>query len=342
MEGGGAADLGCSKLALGLFVGRDRFDRPATFFSSFQGVIALATVAAAPSKGDVKDLSLAEAGRKRVDWAERDMPVLRAIRERFAKEKPLAGMRMSACLHVTAETANLAKTLKAGGADLLLCASNPLSTQDDVAATLVKNDGIPVYAIKGEDEHSYYRHIAAALQHAPHVTMDDGADLVSAMIFIALDRLDDVHTEVRQWAATLERRQAEGAGRQRRRQHGRDDDRRDPAAGDGERRRAQAAGHRRQRRADQALLRQPLRHGPEHDRRRDPRDRPLAGRPQRRGLRLRLVRQRRGAAGPRHGRARRRHRGQSDSRPRGRDGRLPGQDDRRGRNHGRPFHHGHR
>ncbi len=163
----------------------------------------MATVAAAPSKGDVKDLALAEAGRKRVDWAERDMPVLRAIRERFAKEKPLAGMRMSACLHVTAETANLAKTLKAGGADLLLCASNPLSTQDDVAATLVKHDGIPVYAIKGEDENSYYRHIAAVLQHLPHVTMDDGADLVSAMIFIALGRLDDVHAEVRQWAATL-------------------------------------------------------------------------------------------------------------------------------------------
>ena len=144
-----------------------------------------------------------QAGRKRVEWAERDMPVSRAIRERFAREKPLAGMRMSACLHITAETANLARTLKAGGADLLLCASNPLSTQDDVAASLVKDFGIPVYAIKGEDEHSYYRHIAAALQHRPNVTMDDGADLVSAMIFIALDRLDDVHDEVRQWAATL-------------------------------------------------------------------------------------------------------------------------------------------
>src|SRR5436190_12763066 len=131
------------------------------------------------------------------------MPVLRAIRQRFEKEQPLAGMRMSACLHITAETANLARTLKAGGADLVLCASNPLSTQDDVAASLVKDFGIAVYAIKGEDEHSYYRHIAAALQHRPHVTMDDGADLVSAMIFIALDRLDDVHNEVRKWAATL-------------------------------------------------------------------------------------------------------------------------------------------
>src|SRR5262249_47157129 len=131
------------------------------------------------------------------------MPVLRAIRQRFAKEKPLAGIRMSACLHITSETANLARTLLAGGADLVLCASNPLSTQDDVAACLVKDFGIAVYAIKGEDEHSYYRHIAAALQHRPHVTMDDGADLVSAMFFIALDRLDDVHPEVRQWAAAL-------------------------------------------------------------------------------------------------------------------------------------------
>jgi adenosylhomocysteinase len=161
----------------------------------------LATATAA--KGDVKDFGLAAGGKKRIEWAERDMPVLRAIRERFAKEQPLKGMRMSACLHVTAETANLARTLKAGGADLVLVASNPLSTQDDVAASLVQDYGIATYAIKGEDEHSYYRHIAAALQHLPHVTMDDGADLVSAMIFIALDRLDDVHSEVRSWASTL-------------------------------------------------------------------------------------------------------------------------------------------
>ena len=152
---------------------------------------------------DVKDLGLAELGRQRIVWAERDMPVLRAIRERFETEKPLAGLRMSACLHVTAETANLARTLVAGGADLVLVASNPLSTQDDVAASLVQDYGIAVFAIKGEDETSYYRHIAAALQHRPHVTMDDGADLVSAMIFIALNRLDDVHNEVRSWATTL-------------------------------------------------------------------------------------------------------------------------------------------
>ena len=153
--------------------------------------------------GDVKDLALAGVGYQRILWAERDMPVLRAIKERFEVEKPLAGLRMSACLHVTAETANLARTLQAGGADLVLVASNPLSTQDDVAASLVNDFNIPVYAIKGEDESSYYRHIAAALKHQPHVTMDDGADLVSAMIFIALNRLNDVHEEVRGWASGL-------------------------------------------------------------------------------------------------------------------------------------------
>ena len=153
--------------------------------------------------GDVKDLSLAGGGRQRIEWAERDMPVLRAIRERFTAEKPLKGLRMSACLHVTSETANLARTLVAGGADLVLVASNPLSTQDDVAASLVQDYKIPVYAIKGEDEHSYYRHIAAALKHRPNVTMDDGADLVSAMVFLGLGRLDDLHAEVREWAKGL-------------------------------------------------------------------------------------------------------------------------------------------
>jgi len=153
--------------------------------------------------GDVKDLSLAKVGHERILWAERDMPVLRAIRERFDLEKPLAGMKMSACLHVTAETANLARTLVAGGADLVLVASNPLSTQDDIAASLVQDFQIPVYAIKGEDEASYYRHITAALKHRPNVTMDDGADLVSSMIFIALNRMDDIHPELRAWAETL-------------------------------------------------------------------------------------------------------------------------------------------
>ena len=158
---------------------------------------------ASTGTGDVKDLSLAKVGHERILWAERDMPVLRAIRERFDLEKPLAGMKMSACLHVTAETANLARTLVAGGADLVLVASNPLSTQDDIAASLVQDFQIPVHAIKGEDEASYYRHITAALKHRPNVTMDDGADLVSSMIFIALNRMDDIHPELRAWAETL-------------------------------------------------------------------------------------------------------------------------------------------
>ncbi len=130
---------------------------------------------------DVKDLALAEEGKKRIEWADHDMPVLRAIRARFEKEKPLAGKRMAACLHITAETANLARTLKAGGADLVLCASNPLSTQDDVAAALVKEYDIPVFAIKGEDHDTYYKHIHACLQHDPVITMDDGADLISTL-----------------------------------------------------------------------------------------------------------------------------------------------------------------
>src|SRR5215470_16319896 len=152
---------------------------------------------------DIKDARLAEAGKKRILWADGDMPVLARIRERFAKEKPLTGVRMSACLHVTAETANLARALQAGGADLVLIASNPLSTQDDVAASLVKDFGISVFAIRGENNDTYYKHIVAALEHEPNVTMDDGADLVSAMIFVALERLDDVHPQVRAWAQKL-------------------------------------------------------------------------------------------------------------------------------------------
>jgi adenosylhomocysteinase len=131
---------------------------------------------------DIKDITLAEQGRKRIDWAEKEMPVLRLLRERFGRERPLSGLRLSACLHVTAETANLARTLAAGGADVVLCASNPLSTQDDVAAALVAYEEIPVYAIKGEDNQTYYAHLGAALDHSPHITMDDGADLVSAIL----------------------------------------------------------------------------------------------------------------------------------------------------------------
>jgi adenosylhomocysteinase len=130
---------------------------------------------------DIKDSKLAEGGRRRIDWAEREMPVLRLIRERFTKERPLKGVRMSACLHVTTETANLAQTLHLGGADLVITASNPLSTQDDVAAALVNIYEVPTFAIKGEDNVTYYKHIQAALDHAPNITMDDGADLVSTL-----------------------------------------------------------------------------------------------------------------------------------------------------------------
>jgi adenosylhomocysteinase len=130
---------------------------------------------------DVKEMNLAEGGRRRIDWAEHEMPVLRLIRERFAKERPLKGMRIAACLHVTTETANLMSTLHDGGAEVVLTASNPLSTQDDVAAALVSHYEIPVFAIKGEDNVTYYKHINAALDHRPHMTMDDGADLVSTL-----------------------------------------------------------------------------------------------------------------------------------------------------------------
>jgi adenosylhomocysteinase len=141
---------------------------------------------------DIKNPRLAEGGRYRIDWAELEMPVLRLIRERFAKEQPLKGIRVSACLHVTAETANLMHTLQLGGADVVLCASNPLSTQDDVAAALVNYHEIPTYAIKGEDNTTYYAHIKAALDHQPHLTMDDGADLVSTIHKERTDLLDTI------------------------------------------------------------------------------------------------------------------------------------------------------
>jgi adenosylhomocysteinase len=130
---------------------------------------------------EVKDINLAEKGKKRIVWADNDMPVLQAVRKKFEKEKPLAGLKMSACLHVTAETANLVRTLKAGGAEVLLCASNPLSTQDDVAASLVQDFDIPTFAIKGEDRETFFRHLNMAIKHNPVITMDDGADLVSTI-----------------------------------------------------------------------------------------------------------------------------------------------------------------
>jgi adenosylhomocysteinase len=144
------------------------------------------------TQGDVRNIALAPRGKDRIEWAAKDMPVLRLIRERFEKDQPLKGVRMSGCLHITTETANLAITLKAGGADLVLCASNPLSTQDDVAAALVGEYGIPTFAIKGEDEATYYRHIHAALDHKPNMTMDDGCDLVSTLHTTRTELLPDI------------------------------------------------------------------------------------------------------------------------------------------------------
>ena len=141
---------------------------------------------------DVKDLRLAEAGVRRMEWAAREMPVIRSIRERFAKDRPLRGVRLSACLHVTTETANLMLALRDGGAELALCASNPLSTQDDVAAALVAEYGIATYAIKGEDNDTYYKHIHQVLDQAPQLTMDDGADVVATIHRDRRDLIDGV------------------------------------------------------------------------------------------------------------------------------------------------------
>jgi adenosylhomocysteinase len=141
---------------------------------------------------DVKDLALAAEGKRRIEWADRQMPVLAEIRERFDSEQPLAGYRVSACLHVTTETANLMRTLKAGGADVVLCASNPLSTQDDVAAALVDEYDISCFAIKGEDNDTYYAHIEAAVDHKPHLTMDDGADVISVLHSARREQLGDI------------------------------------------------------------------------------------------------------------------------------------------------------
>ena len=141
---------------------------------------------------DVKDLALAQEGLRRIMWADRQMPVLQAIRERFEREQPLAGYRIAACLHVTSETANLMRTLKAGGADVVLCASNPLSTQDDVAAALVDEFDISVFAIKGEDNETYYSHIEAAVDHKPQLTMDDGADVIGVLHSARREQLGDI------------------------------------------------------------------------------------------------------------------------------------------------------
>ena len=147
---------------------------------------------ATTKRHDVKDLALAPEGVRRIMWADRQMPVLQAIRERFEREQPLAGYRIAACLHVTSETANLMRTLKAGGADVVLCASNPLSTQDDVAAALVDEFDIAVFAIKGEDNDTYYSHIEAAVDHKPQLTMDDGADVIGVLHSARREQLGDI------------------------------------------------------------------------------------------------------------------------------------------------------
>ncbi len=156
-----------------------------------------------PVPHDVKDLALAPDGLNRILWADRHMPVLRTIRQRFERERPLEGERIAACLHVTTETANLVRTLAAGGAEVRLCASNPLSTQDDVAAALVSEFGIPVFAVKGEDTETYYRHLRSCLEMEPTLTVDDGADLVSSLVFVALGHLDSVAGPVRDLAEGL-------------------------------------------------------------------------------------------------------------------------------------------
>src|ERR1700680_250364 len=143
-------------------------------------------------QSDIKGIEFADLGKKRIEWANQSMKVLQIIRKEFIKNQPLKGIRISACLHVTAETANLAIALRDGGADVVLCASNPLSTQDDVAASLVRDHGIPVFAIKGEDNETYYSHILAAIDHRPHITMDDGADLVTILHTKRQDALADV------------------------------------------------------------------------------------------------------------------------------------------------------
>ncbi|HET9132718.1 MAG TPA: adenosylhomocysteinase [Gemmatimonadales bacterium] len=151
----------------------------------------------------IRDLALADEGKRRTEWAERSMPVLRLIRERFAKERPLAGRKLSCCLHVTTETANLMITLRAAGAEIALCASNPLSTQDDVAAHLVRDHGVHVYAIKGEDHETYYTHLAQALAFGPDLTQDDGADLVGSLVLLSLGRLDDLAPPIRAMVEAL-------------------------------------------------------------------------------------------------------------------------------------------
>ena len=259
---------------------------------------------ATTQRHDVKDLALAAEGVRRIEWADRQMPVLAAIRERFEREKPLEGYRVSACLHVTTETANLMRTLKAGGADVVLCASNPLSTQDDVAAALVDEYGIGTFAIKGEDNDTYYSHLEAAIDHRPHITMDDGADVIGILHSARREQLGDVIAgteETTTGVIRLRALEADGklgfpvvAVNEARTKHLFDN-----RYGTGQ---STLDGIIR---ATNVLL--------------AGRVFVVAG--------LRLVRPRRRDAGQGHGRARDRDRGRPDARDRGRDGRLPGDAD---------------
>ena len=205
-------------------------------------------MATAEKSYDIADIALADEGQRRIEWADRHMPVLQTIRERFEREKPLDGVTLGCCLHVTTETANLVRTLAAGGADVALCASNPLSTQDDVAAALVDRYGAEVHAINGEDNDSYYRHIDAVVDRRPQITMDDGADVVGVLHGERPDQLSGVLGGTEETTTGVIRLQALEARGQ-----------------------ARLPDHRRQRRADQAVLRQPLRHRPVDPRRGHPR-----------------------------------------------------------------------
>ena len=279
---------------------------------------------------DVKDLSLAGKGRLRMEWADRSMPVLSQIRERFGKERPLEGIRLSACLHVTTETGNLARTLQAGGADVVLCASNPLSTQDDVAAALVAEFGISSYAIKGEERDLLRAHTGrAAAQAEHHDGRRRGPRVVAAVHRPRQGRAAGALPR-RVGTGTPGRREEGAARRDHRRNRG-DDDGCHPPQGHGEGGRPEVPGRRRERRGDEALLRQPVRDGPVHDRRHHPRDESPHRRTEPRRGRLRLVRQGRRDAGEGPRRERDRHGDQPGSGDRGRDGRFPRDADGRGR-----------
>ena len=271
---------------------------------------------ATTKRHDVKDLALASEGVRRIEWADRQMPVLAAIRERFESEQPLNGYRISACLHVTTETANLMRTLQAGGADVVICASNPLSTQDDVAAALVDEYGISTFAIKGEDNDSYYQHIEAAVDHKPHITMDDGADVIGVLHTARREQLGDVIAGTEETTTGVIRLKALE----------RDGKLAFPVVAVNEAKTKHLFDNRYG--TGQSTLDGIIRAT----------NVLLAGQDGR-GRRLRVVWPRRRDARQGDGLERRRHRGRPDEGDRGRDGRLHGHDDGGGRQDRRHLHH---